>query len=84
MKGSDLIGLSYEPMFKYFEGLKAKGAFKVLAGDFVSTEDGTGIVHIAPGFGQDDFDACRAYDENFPIVCPVDESGKFTSEVKDY
>lgn len=84
MKGSELLGLSYEPMFKYFEGLKAKGAFKVLAGDFVSTEDGTGIVHIAPGFGQDDFDVCRAYDENFPVVCPVDESGKFTAEVPDY
>ena len=50
----------------------------------MSTEDGTGIVHIAPGFGQDDFEACRAYDENFPIVCPVDEAGKFTAEVPDY
>ncbi len=84
MKGKDLVGLSYEPMFPYFKHLKDKGAFKVLSGDFVSTEDGTGVVHIAPGFGQDDFDACRAYDENFPIVCPVDEAGKFTSEVPDY
>lgn len=84
IKGSDLIGLSYEPMFPYFKHLKEKGAFKVLSGEFVSTEDGTGIVHIAPGFGQDDFEACRAYDENFPIVCPVDEAGKFTSEVPDY
>ena len=84
MKGSELIGMSYKPMFPYFADLKEKGAFKVLAGDFVSTEDGTGIVHIAPGFGQDDFDACRAYDENFPVVCPVDEAGKFTSEVPDY
>ena len=84
LKGSELIGLSYEPMFPYFKHLKAKGAFKVLSGEFVSTEDGTGIVHIAPGFGQDDFEACRAYDENFPIVCPVDEAGKFTSEVPDY
>ena len=84
VKGADFVGLSYKPMFKYFEGLKAKGAFKVLSGEFVSTEDGTGVVHIAPGFGQDDFDACRAYDENFPIVCPVDEAGKFTSEVPDY
>ena len=41
-------------------------------------------MHIAPGFGQDDFDACRAYDENFPVVCPVDEAGKFTAEVPDY
>ncbi|MBR5154565.1 MAG: isoleucine--tRNA ligase [Alphaproteobacteria bacterium] len=84
LKGSDLIGLSYEPMFKYFGELKNKGAFKVLNGEFVSTEDGTGVVHIAPGFGQDDFEACRAYDENFPVVCPVDESGKFTAEVSDY
>ena len=84
MKGSELVGLSYEPMFPYFKHLKDKGAFKVLSGEFVSTEDGTGIVHIAPGFGQDDFDACRAYDENFPVVCPVDEAGKFTSEVPDY
>ena len=84
LKGSDLIGMSYEPMFPYFANLKEKGAFKVLSGEFVSTEDGTGVVHIAPGFGQDDFDACRAYDEHFPVVCPVDEAGKFTSEVSDY
>lgn len=84
IKGSALIGLSYEPMFPYFKHLKDKGAFKVLNGEFVSTEDGTGIVHIAPGFGQDDFDACRACDENFPVICPVDEAGKFTAEVSDY
>lgn len=84
MKGSDLVGMSYEPMFPYFKHLKDKGAFKVLAGEFVSIEDGTGVVHIAPGFGQDDFDVCRAYDENFPVICPVDEAGKFTAEVSDY
>ncbi len=84
MKGSELVGLSYEPMFPYFAQLKEKGAFKVLSGEFVSVEDGTGVVHIAPGFGQDDFDACRAYDKDFPIVCPVDEAGKFTAEVPDY
>ena len=84
IKGADLLGMSYKPMFPYFANLKEKGAFKVLSGEFVSTEDGTGVVHIAPGFGQDDFEACRAYDENFPVVCPVDEAGKFTSEVPDY
>ena len=84
IKGESLIGLSYEPMFPYFKHLKEQGCFKVLSGEFVSTEDGTGVVHIAPGFGQDDFEACRAYDENFPIVCPVDEAGKFTAEVPDY
>ena len=84
MKGSELVGMSYEPMFPYFKHLKEKGCFKVLSGEFVSTEDGTGVVHIAPGFGQDDFDVCRACNPNFPVVCPVDEAGKFTSEVKDY
>ena len=84
MKGADLLGLSYESMFPYFKNLKEKGAFKVLSGEFVSTEDGTGVVHIAPGFGQDDFEVCRAYDAEFPVVCPVDEAGKFTSEVPDY
>lgn len=84
VKGSELIGLSYEPMFPYFKHLKEKGAFKVLSGEFVSTEDGTGVVHIAPGFGQDDFEACRACDEHFPVVCPVDEAGKFTAEISDY
>ena len=84
IKGEKLLGLSYEPMFPYFKNLKEKGAFKVLSGEFVSTEDGTGVVHIAPGFGQDDFEACRAYDAEFPVVCPVDEAGKFTSEVSDY
>ena len=84
IKGADLVGMSYEPMFPYFANLKDKGAFRVLAGEFVSTEDGTGVVHIAPGFGQDDFEVCRAYDENFPVICPVDEACKFTAEVTDY
>lgn len=84
IKGSELVGLSYAPMFPYFADLKDKGAFKVLAGSFVSTEDGTGIVHIAPGFGQDDFEVCRALDAEFPVVCPVDEAGCFTADVQDY
>lgn len=82
--GADLVGQSYEPMFPYFARLKSEGCFRVLAGSFVSTEDGTGIVHIAPGFGQDDFEACRALRKDFPIACPVDEAGRFTSEVPDY
>ncbi len=84
MKGSELVGLSYEPMFPYFKSLKESGCFKVLSGEFVSVEDGTGVVHIAPGFGQDDFDVCRALNPEFPVVCPVDEAGCFTSEVPDY
>ena len=83
IKGKELVGMSYEPMFPHFSNLKEKGCFKILAGDFVSTEDGTGLVHIAPGFGADDFDVCRKYDAHFPIVCPVDEAGRFTSEVPE-
>ncbi len=84
IKGAELVGQGYEPMFPYFAHLKSEGCFKVLAADFVSTEDGTGIVHIAPGFGQEDFEACRALRRDFPIVCPVDEAGRFTAEVPDY
>lgn len=84
IKGAELVGLSYEPLFPYFGHLKNDKAFRVLAGDFVSTEDGTGIVHIAPGFGQDDFEICRAHHSDFPIVCPVDEAGCFTLEVAEY
>lgn len=83
MKGKDLVGLAYEPLFPYFAHLKDR-CFRVIAGDFVSTEDGTGIVHIAPGFGEDDFNACMALNREFPIVCPVDEAGCFTAEVPDY
>ena len=84
LKGRELVGLGYEPMFPYFKYLKADGCFRVIAGDFVSTEDGTGIVHIAPGFGEDDFNVCVALRKDFPIVCPVDEAGCFTDEVVDY
>ena len=84
IKGSELVGQTYEPMFPYFKDLKAEGCFTVLSGDFVSTEDGSGIVHIAPGFGEDDFNICMAVRKDFPIICPVDEAGCFTAEVPDY
>ncbi|MGN1063127.1 MAG: isoleucine--tRNA ligase, partial [Alphaproteobacteria bacterium] len=84
MKGRDLVGQTYEPMFGYFAHLKDEGCFRVLAGDFVSTEDGSGIVHIAPGFGEDDFNICMAVRKDFPVICPVDEAGCFTAEVPDY
>ena len=84
MKGSDLVGMNYEPMFPYFKHLKEKGCFKVLSGEFVSTEDGTGVVHIAPGFGQEDFEACMKVSSDFPVICPVDDAGCFTEEVPDY
>lgn len=79
--GSELVGLTYKPLFPYFADKKAEGAFRILAADFVTDEDGTGIVHLAPGFGEDDFEACKA--AGIPLVCPVDNGGKFTAEVFD-
>ncbi len=77
--GKELAGKSYKPLFPFFADLKAKGAFKALNGDFVSTDEGTGIVHIAPGFGEDDYNLMKG--SGIPVVCPVDEEGKFTAEV---
>ena len=78
--GSDLVGRTYAPIFPYFAD--TENAFRVLAGDFVSAEDGTGIVHMAPGFGEDDLALCTA--EGIPVVVPVDEAGRFMAPVTDY
>lgn len=57
-KGETLVGLEYKPLFDYFLERRNQGCFKVIAGDFVTSSDGTGIVHMAPGFGEDDYKAC--------------------------
>ena len=80
IKGENIIGTKYFPLFDYFIG--TKNAFRVLEADFVNTEEGTGIVHMAPGFGEDDQLVCE--ENGIPIVCPVDDQGRFTKEVKDY
>ncbi len=83
LKGRELVGRTYAPLFPDFAALKAtEGAFRIVAADFVSTEDGTGVVHIAPGFGEDDARVGLA--EGLPAVCPVDAEGRFTDEVADY
>lgn len=82
LDGLKLVDLRYEPLFPYFADQKKAGAFRVCPADFVSTEDGTGIVHIAPGFGEDDYRLGQA--EGLPAVCPVDEEGRFTIAVPDY
>lgn len=82
MKGKALKGKHYEPPFDYFAHKRQERAFQVLLDDFVSTEDGTGIVHMAPAFGEVDFYACAKAE--IEIVCPVDSNGKFTKEVKDF
>lgn len=76
----ELVGIAYKPMFPYFQNVK--NAFKVLLGEHVSSSEGTGIVHIAPGFGEADYDLCVKHD--IPAVCPIDSGGKFTSEVWDF
>ncbi|MGM0443696.1 MAG: isoleucine--tRNA ligase [Fibrobacterota bacterium] len=80
-RGSDLAGTRYRPIFDYFTDRSDK-FFQVTTADFVSTEDGTGIVHIAPAFGEDDFMVGKEL--QLPIVCPVDEEGCYTDEVPDY
>lgn len=78
----ELLGRSYEPLFDYFADCRTDGAFRVVAADFVSIEDGTGIVHVAPGFGEDDY--VLGQKEGLPALCPIDEDCRFTSEVPDY
>ncbi|MBO7421437.1 MAG: class I tRNA ligase family protein, partial [Spirochaetaceae bacterium] len=92
-KGAELIDTRYEPLFPYFADLYKpndgkdgtephNGAFRVFNADFVSTEDGTGIVHTAPGFGEDDNKVFKG--SGIPTICPVDNECKFTAEVPDY
>ncbi|MBJ7293197.1 MAG: isoleucine--tRNA ligase, partial [Ilumatobacteraceae bacterium] len=75
--GAELVGRSYTPMFDFFAD--TPNAFRVLSADFVTTQEGTGVVHMAPGFGEDDQVACLAAD--IATVCPMDEHGCYTSEV---
>ena len=71
IKGSDLIGLKYEPLFENH----GENAHRVIGADFVTTEDGTGIVHIAPAFGEDDYAMSKK--ENLPVINTVDENGMY-------
>ncbi|MDC0598425.1 isoleucine--tRNA ligase [Gammaproteobacteria bacterium] len=82
-KGSELVGKSYQPLFPYFQELEAEGAFRIHADNYVSTESGTGIVHLAPAFGEDDHRVMKANNVS-AIVCPIDLEGNFTEEVSDF
>ena len=81
-KGAEFNGLRYEPLFPYFKDSDSKNAFTVVMGHHVTTESGTGIVHIAPGFGEDDAEIGRKYD--LPAPCPIDAEGKFTEEIGEF
>jgi len=82
MKGTELVGMTYEPLFPYFGDRAEKGAFRIISSDHVTTESGTGVVHMAPAFGEEDYYACAK--AGIPIVNPVDDDGMFTAEVPDY
>ncbi|VDM32939.1 unnamed protein product [Hydatigera taeniaeformis] len=88
MKGKDLVGLKYKPLFDYFVKLKElSGAFRVVGDIYVTEETGTGVVHQAPYFGEDDFRVCLRegiVTKAMAPVCPVDASGRFTAEVVDF
>lgn len=80
ISGEQLVGLTYEPLFPYFKN--EPNSFRILHGDFITQGDGTGVVHLAPGFGEDDMEVCQA--NNIGLVCPVDNAGKFTAQVSDF
>ncbi|MCX6745236.1 MAG: isoleucine--tRNA ligase [Candidatus Parcubacteria bacterium] len=81
-QGKDLLDWEYEPVFKYYQGKLKQKAYYLIPADFVSTDDGTGIVHIAPAFGVDDMEVGKKYD--LPTLMTIDLEGKFKPEVTDY
>jgi isoleucyl-tRNA synthetase len=81
-RGSELLGLSYDPPFDYFTGERERGAFRVIAGDEVSTEEGTGLVHMAPAYGEADFTALAGAGLDL-LVDPIDLEGRFTEAVPE-
>jgi isoleucyl-tRNA synthetase len=75
--GAELVGRRYRPLYDFFAA--TPNAFQVLGADFVSVDEGTGVVHMAPGFGEEDQVACN--EVGIPTVCPMDEHGRYTAEV---
>jgi len=80
--GRELVGRRYTPLFDFLVEQAGPNAYQVLGGDFVSTEDGTGVVHMAPAFGEEDQTACTA--AGIPTIVTVDEHTRFTALVPAY
>lgn len=80
LKGKELLGKEYEPLFSYIP--VEEKAYYIVKGEFVTTEDGSGIVHIAPAFGEDDNQVGKKY--GLPTLQPVNKSGEFTEEITDF
>ncbi len=81
MKGKDLAGLKYEPLFDIKE-LQNENSHKIILADFVKTDDGTGVVHTAGMYGEDDYEVCKK--NNLPLVHSVGEDGKFLNIVPEF
>jgi isoleucyl-tRNA synthetase len=82
-KGTALIGKTYQPVFDFAsQQFEKHEAWKVIPADYVTTEDGTGIVHTAPAFGADDYDSCQK--NNIPMFNPIDRDGKFTDLAPEF
>jgi len=84
--GAELVGLHYKPIFPYYTDLakEGHGLYTVISGDYVSDSDGTGIVHIAPAYGEDDYLVAKAIDHEFPVILNVDDYGNFDSTVTEW
>jgi len=81
--GSDLIGRTYQPVFNYAkEEVDPSDAWRVIGADYVTTDEGTGVVHTAPAFGADDYDICK--EAGIPLFNPIDADGCFTELVPDF
>ncbi|MEN0062001.1 MAG: isoleucine--tRNA ligase [Myxococcota bacterium] len=80
VKGAELVGITYEPLFPYF--VDRPNAFVVIEAPHVTTEDGTGLVHMAPDFGEEDFHAARA--AGIDVLQSVDDEGRFTAAVGEF
>ena len=83
VRGAELVGMHYTPLFPYYAGTSDL-LFQIIPADYVSDGDGTGIVHIAPAFGADDFWAAKNIDAKFPVLLNVDTYGNFDETVVDF
>lgn len=82
-KGKELVGWTYDPVFDYaLEEFDKDDAWRVVPADYVTTEEGTGVVHIAPAFGADDYETGQK--NGIPLFNPVDKDGRFTDQVPDF
>ncbi|KAF7682745.1 putative isoleucine--tRNA ligase, cytoplasmic [Astathelohania contejeani] len=87
ISGKELIGLEYTPPFSHYESKRNQGFFRVYEASFITSDEGSGIVHCAPGFGEEDYRVCVEHGlikENEAVPCPVDDNGCFTDEIPEY